>query len=141
MVKSTDTLLSELNNIKSLNEYYQNNKSELLVPDALEKLLQKIADNGVSRSELIRDSGIDRTYAYHLLAGEKKLTRDKLLLFALAGKLNLEQIQVILKYAGVRELYARDKRDAVIIFAFNRHMKVYEADELLASFELKTLNL
>jgi transcriptional regulator with XRE-family HTH domain len=140
MDKSTDLLLSELNHIQSLTDFQKNNEEELIVPDALEKLLQAAAANNLTKADLVKRSGIDRTYAYHLLSGEKKLTRDKLILLALAASLSLAQIQPLLKYAGVRELYARDKRDATLIFAFNKKLAVYEVEELLEDFKLKPLS-
>ena len=140
MDKSTDLLLSELNHIQSLTDFQKNNEEELIVPDALEKLLQAAAANHFTKANLVKRSGIDRTYGYHLLSGEKKLTRDKLILLALAASLSLAQIQPLLKYAGVRELYARDKRDATLIFAFNKKLAVYEVEELLEDFKLKPLS-
>lgn len=125
--------------MESVQAFQTANSDELVVPDALQFLLTTAQANGVTKADLVKISGLERTYAYHLLAGEKKLTRDKLLLFASAGRLNLEQTQQLLKYAGLGVLYARDKRDGVLIYGINKHFTVQDMEELLEELGLELL--
>jgi transcriptional regulator with XRE-family HTH domain len=140
MDKDTDKLLAELNNISSLDDFYKNHAQELNFPNAIDYLLQRAASRKLTKADLIRKTGLDRSYAYHILAGKKKLTRDKLLTFALAAGLTLTEAQNALKYAGERHLYARDKRDWVFIYALHRHLSVIDTNELLSHFKLTMLN-
>ena len=140
MDRDTDKLLSELNKMASLDEFYKAHAQELVVPDAVTYLLKRVKYKKISKAELIRKSGLDRSYAYHILAGKKKLTRDKLITFALAGGLTLMETQNALKYAGERHLYARDKRDWIFIYALHRHLNILDTNELLAHFKLTALN-
>jgi len=136
MTKTTSKLLSDLKQMDSYEDFRQTNSAELVVPDVIKLLLEMAMSNGLTKAELVQTSGLERTFGYHLLSGEKTMTRDKLLLFAFAGKLNLEQTQQLLKYAGLGMLYARDKRDGVLIYALNKHYSVYEMEKLLEDLGL-----
>lgn len=140
MYKDTDKLLAELNNIASLDDFYKKHAQELNFPNAIDYLLQRAATRKLTKADLIRKTGLDRSYAYHILAGKKKLTRDKLLTFALAAGLTLTETQKALKYAGERHLYARDKRDWILIYALHQHLSVIDTNELLTHFKLTMLN-
>lgn len=140
MDKDTSKLLSELNKISSLDDFYKEHAKDLMAPDVLTYLLQIVAKKNLTKAELIRKTGLDRSYAYHILAGKKKMTRDKVITFAIAGDLTLEETQNALKYAGERHLYARDKRDWVFIFSLHKHLGILNTNELLVHFKLPSLN-
>ena len=58
-------------------------------------------------------------------------------MFAIAAKLTIEETNDLLKYARESKLYARDRRDAIIIFALNSNLNIYETNDLLAGNTLK----
>lgn len=68
---------------------------------------------------------------YKIFGGEKKPSRDKLLAIAFGLGLSDQETQEMLKLSGNRELYPRDERDAVILFALQRSQSILEANELL----------
>lgn len=142
MEKSTRELEHELQKADSLQDFTRKNAPELVVPDAREYLLKLVAERGISKPELVRESLLERTYGAHLLAtGSKRhLTREKLLLFALAGKLTLDETQQLLKYGREGALYVRDKRDQALIYAFKEQMDVAGTQELLTQLGLKQLS-
>lgn len=139
MDKSTNDLLSELNNIISINDFHQNNKLELIIPDALNYLVTAVKHKNITKAALVKKSGIERTYAYHILSGKKKLTREKIIIFSLSAELLLKDVQNILKYSGERTLYPRDRRDSVIIFALKKSLTVIETNQILSNFDLPLL--
>jgi hypothetical protein len=53
--------------------------------------------------------------------------------------LSLDETQKLLKISGNKELYSRQKRDAILMFAFNKNLKIHEADELLSARGCDTL--
>lgn len=94
----------------------------------------------IPQTELISRSGIDRTYGYQILNGTKKNPgKDKILRFALAAGITLEETQRALEIAGVPVLYSRNRRDAVIIFSLNRHLNVIDTNVLLDYFNEECL--
>lgn len=100
---------------------------------------QSFSEKGLSKSEVVKDSLISRTYAYQILEGRKHPSRDKVIAFCLAARMDLEQVQRALSLSGNGELYSRSKRDAILIFAVNNRLDVMTANELLYEMEENAL--
>ena len=85
----------------------------------------------LEKARVIQDSGVSRTYAYQILQGEKNPSRDKVLALALAAEMDLKNINQCLKLAGMNELYEKVAKDAIILFALNKKLNIFEVNELL----------
>ncbi len=96
--------------------------------NALENV--KNADN----ARLIADTNIERTYFYQILNGTRKPGRDKLLLLCLAAKLGPDDTRRCLEANGSAQLYSRDRRDAIVIFALQHGLSASQTNELLDEF-------
>ena len=144
MSKDTDELFSELTKAKSDNElrkFYERNEEELQHPDAVSFLKQLFVKHNLKKADVIVKTGLERTFAYHLLAGSKTFTRDKLLIFAIAAQLTIDETQTLLKYAGEGKLYARDARDGMIIHSLNHKLDIWKTNILLEEMGLPELVL
>lgn len=53
--------------------------------------------------------------------------------------LNYEETDRLLKIAGVGALYPKNKRDAIIIYALENGMSIYDTDDILKYHNLETL--
>lgn len=93
---------------------------------------------GVSEStkaDIVKRSGIERTYAYQILNSTRKNpSKDKIIALCLAAHTDLHQVRRGLKIAGCPDLYVRNRRDAIITYAFNHHLEVQDCNELLQEF-------
>ncbi len=139
MSKDTDELFSELARAKSeqdLKKFCERNGKELQHPDAAKYLEQLFEKHKIKKADVIFNTGLERTFAYHLLAGRKAFTRDKLLIFAIAARLTIEETQTLLKYAGEGKLYARDARDSITIHALNNKLDIWKTNALLREMSL-----
>jgi hypothetical protein len=83
------------------------------------------------KSKLIEDSGIERSYCYHILNGTKKPSRDKILRLCIAAHFNTEQTKRALEIAKEGILYAKSSRDAIIQYAINQKLSVIDTNILL----------
>ena len=94
---------------------------------------ERIREKKILRKELIRQADFPEKYGYKLLSGESHTTeRDYILRFCFALGLNLRDTQRALKLYGMRELYAKDSRDIVLIVAVNKKIRsVDQVNELL----------
>ncbi len=138
MSKSTGELFTELKEDKNLSGYFQRNRDELILPlnEYLEKLL---AGKNLTKKEIVERSGLNREYVYHIFSGtKKKPSRPKILAMALAMELNLDEVQYLLRYAGLGLLYPRNQWDAVIISAVEQKLDVVQTNELLHQLGEKT---
>ena len=119
----TAKLENQLLEINNFSDFLEKNSDSLIVEanltDYLEHLLEK---TGCKKSQIIKRTNLNRAYVYQIFEGKKTPSRDKLIAIAIGMKLDFEGIQDLLKYAGQRPLYARDTRDAAIIFSVqHRH--------------------
>ncbi len=96
----------------------------------LEKLLK---DNNMSKSDIIRQSSLDKSYAYQIFSGERNAGRNKVLQIALALSCDLKNTNRLLTLSNNAQLYAKVKRDAILIFAISEGYTVLETNELLDS--------
>ena len=146
MAKTTEDLSNDITNvstIEQLKELQFHNAEDFSHPFVLEYLLETALIHGVDRKELakivINQSNLERAYVYHLLSGEKNMTRDKLIMFALAGRFELQEVYDLLRYAGEATLYVRKKRDAVLEFVFKKRYSIIEANLCLEEMKLEIL--
>lgn len=135
MYNTTEELESELNKTKSmkqLQKLQQEKEEAFSVPNVLDYLLETANSYGFDKKSFIKaviqQSSLERSYVYHLLSGEYGLTRDKLIQFAIIGGFSLEETNKLLKYAHMATLYARDTRDAVLIYSLQQKMSLIDVN-------------
>lgn len=131
MKKSTTELFTELKENKNIEGYLNRNQEEFMVP-LHEYLTNLLTEKSLLKKDVVRNSGLNREYAYHLFAGTKdKPSRQKVLAIGIAMGLNLEEMQYLLKYAKLNILYPRNQWDSVIISAIEQKLNVIETNHLL----------
>lgn len=138
--KSTDDLIHEIKSATDIEDYLIKNKENLLHSDLAEHLNMLLSEKGIKKADVVRRSLLDRTYVYKIFSGKKIPSRDKLLALAFGLGLSDEEANKMLRLSGNRELYARDGRDALILFALQRNMSVFEVNELLYEYKFGILN-
>lgn len=128
--KSTDELLKILKSKKSYAEYLR--EEPVFYTGSLEEELEKLAEKkGLTKAEVIEHSGLDRTYAYQIFSGRRKPARDKLLALGFGMGLALEEMQKLLKVSEYPVLYAKNKRDSILLFCLDKGVSLIETNELL----------
>lgn len=135
----TDDLENQLSDISNFSDYIKENNTELINTDLaayLEKLIEK---TGCKKADIVRRTNLNRAYVYQIFEGRKTPSRDKLIAVAIGMQLKYEEIQKLLKYAGLRPLYARDVRDAAIIFSVKKGFGFDETNLTLYDQGLKVL--
>ncbi len=137
---STDDLEHEIKTVTDIEDYLTKNKAYMLAHNLSDHLNMLLVQKGVSRADVVRDSLLHRTYIYQIFSGKKTASRDKLIAIAFGMHLSVEETQTMLKFSGNRILYARDKRDAILLFALNQHKTIMDANELLFNYHLNVLD-
>lgn len=124
--------LDELgNDDKALNQYlYELNHKSL--GDYLYELMEE--KNMNVKDVCIKCTNISESYVYAIRNNEKQNPkREVLITIACAMGITVDQTNALMKYAGHRELYAKDKDDALIIYCLNNKMDTSSIEELLRS--------
>lgn len=138
---TTDELNHEIKAATDIEDYLKKNKENMLAQSLSEHLNMLLSQKGLSRAEVVRGSLLDRAYVYQIFSGERTPSRDKLIAMAFGLRLSDDETQTMLKLSGNRELYARDERDALILFAFQRGMSILETNELLFEHNFSVLGI
>lgn len=138
--KTTDELLNEIKQTNEIKKFIEKNSSEFADKPLHEMLNEIISDRKLKKSEVIKGSGLNRVYAYQILAGKKSPSRDKIIAFCFGLQLDVDETNSLLKSAGLPVLYARSKRDSIIIYAMNSGKSVFITNNLLFEnkFEILT---
>ena len=106
--------------IMEYEDYLENEASSLLSPANSFSTYIKVllAQKGLTQQTVFLKADIPERYGYKLLSGERHTRqRDVILRICYAAELTLEETQRALKKYGMPELYAKDKRDALIMIA------------------------
>lgn len=138
-MKTTDELVHEIKASDDILDYLEKNSGEMQIstlPEYLESWLQK---KGRSRADVVRASNLNRAYVYQIFSGRKYPSRDKVIALAFGLRLNIEEVQTLLKQAGYRELYPRDPRDALLLHSLSRGQTIIEANEVLYDHNIEVL--
>ena len=79
----------------------------------MEQLCRKYA---MTFSQVQTASGITKSLFYAMLNGTRNPKKGNIIKIAVAMKLTLEEANELLKLAGQKELYAKNKEDAIVMF-------------------------
>ncbi|WP_407386354.1 XRE family transcriptional regulator [Ruminococcus sp.] len=141
MKKSTDELLKQLKRKSNIEEFFKENGSELIFDSLSEMVTFYMNQKGLKKADVVRRSMLGN-YAYSIINGNrKKPERDKLIMLCFGLKLTSEEANLLLKKSSNGELYVRNPRDLVLIYALDRNQSVIEANNKLEEFGLDELPL
>lgn len=136
--KSTGELLHEIATTKQNFESFANeNKDEFDSRDYLNRLL---VTKNLQPTDIIRRSGLERSYVYHIINGERKNpSQGKVIALCIAFELTVEQTQRLLRSWKLPVLYPRNQRDSIILYGISRKMSVMEINEHLLNLNFELL--
>ncbi|MDO4841315.1 MAG: helix-turn-helix transcriptional regulator [Phoenicibacter congonensis] len=112
----TNELLNEIISTTSLDNFFATNHvSKYSLYDYLTILLEA---KGLKQADVIKEAGINYTYGYEIFTGRKTSpSRDIVIMLALVMKCNLDETNRLLKISNNSELYSKNKRDVILIYA------------------------
>lgn len=141
MKKSTDELLNLLKKKNRIEDFFKENGSELIF-DSLSQMIEFFMNQkGLKKADVVKRSMLGN-YAYSILNGNRTSPeRDKLIMLCFGLRLNFAEANRLLKMSSNGELYIRNPRDSVLIFALDRGQSVIDANNKLEELGLDELPL
>lgn len=133
----TEELLEELLSSPDPAKFINNNN--ISTRSLSEYLQQLLKEKGLERVKVVREAGLNETFGYQIFTGARNASRNKILQIAFAMKLSLKETDRLLQAGGVNELYCKNRRDAIIIFALQEGCSLQKADEELYRFGEETI--
>ena len=139
MQKDTSKIVEELGLCSDFKTFYNENK-QYLVTDTLSEVLENLlSKKGLKKSAVIKASEMSEVYGYQIFSGLRVPERNKLLCLAIAMKLNIDEMQTLLKTAGYSPLYVKLPFDSIVLYGVCKGLSVIEINELLYEYGLDTL--
>jgi len=135
----TKDLLEELKNKKSLTEIFDENKAMFSNMSIGEYISAEISRRNFTKARIIKASGINKRFFFDILGGKKSPNRRYIIRIFLALQLDLNDVQWYLRATDYPQLYARNKRDAVIIYCINHKLSVDACNKMLNNIGLENL--
>ncbi len=131
--KSTVDLLEVLKKKSSYQEGQEEIKNEQYSVNLAQYLNGIVAQKDMRLSDVMRRSGLKKSYFYSLFDGKRENpTRDVLIQLGFGFQMSFDEVQEFLKHLGAAQLYPRIPRDGAIIYAFQHGMDIIECDILLS---------
>lgn len=129
---TTDNLLKQLLSAHDLDDFLAANENVLSSISLSEYLEALLSSKGRKKADVIRDAQLDTVYGYQIFQGLKTApSRDKLLQLAFGLTLNLQETQKLLRVGQAGALYAKNRRDSIIIYALEHQKSILQLNELL----------
>ena len=120
--RNTDDLKQELMSTPDLDQFIQNNQAYFIekgLANYLQEILQK---KKISKSSLAKRANISEVYLHQVFAGQRNLSRNRLLCVCIGLSATLDETQNLLQKGGHAQLYAKNKRDTVVMFGLLHRM-------------------
>ena len=142
---NTDDLERILENTHpdEIDRFYAENKEELLGPERpfMQYMNTRLREKGLLKQDVFLQADIPLNYGYKLLTEEKVTKqRDVILRICYAAGFTVQETQRALEIYHMERLYARDRRDALLITCLNdRPGIIIDLNELLIRNKLQPL--
>lgn len=136
---STDDLLEVLKR-ESLGSAIDKIKDDQLNITLKEYIDKRVLKHKLNLADIHRRSGLNKSYFYALSEGKKtNPSRDVLIRLCFGFEMSLDEAQRFLKTFGAAMLYARSRRDSIIIHALDNGLSVSRCNENLDEYGEKIL--
>lgn len=127
---STNELENKIKKARDVKEF-KGILSELPEMNLSARLEQLCCAYQMTFSQVQVASGITKSLFYAMLNGTRKPQKGHILKIAVAMGVTPEEANELLKLAGQKELYAKNKEDAIILFGLKNRLNITQMEELL----------
>lgn len=125
--KTSTTMLENIllnSKMSEVGDIFEKNKDIMVEPkiDFYNFIKEKLEEKNIKQKELFLDADIPYKYGNKIITGERVVKqRDIIIRICIAMGLTFDETQKAIKYYGLEPLYAKRKRDAIIIVYINEN--------------------
>ena len=137
--KDTNEPQKELTSAPDLSLFLSENHASFSSSDFTELLQQLFVKSGLTKAALSKRAGTSEVYLYQIFSGGRTPSRDRILCLCFGLSATLDEAQELLKHRGFAQLYAKDRRDAIIIYGLTHDMTLEQVNDSLFTEKEETL--
>ncbi len=97
-------------------------------------LQQQLRDRNLVQPQVVRDAQLNPAFGYQVFTGKRGASFETVVRISLAMGLSPTETNRALRAAGQRELYPKQRRDAILIFCLEHQTGLMGANEALYKF-------
>lgn len=129
--KKTSDLQRELTATPNLNRFLCTNREQFADGKFVDILQDLLLKSGMPKATLAKRAGTSEVYLYQILSGARSPSRNRTICLCIGLSATLEQTQQLLRHSGFAPLYAKNRRDAIIIYGVTHSMQLTEVNDCL----------
>ena len=129
--RNTDDLKQELMTAPDLGKFIEKNRKYFQERDMASLIEEVFRRKHMSKSALAAQANISEVYLHQVFAGQRRLSRDRLLCVCVGMSATLDETQGLLKECGFAQLYVKNRRDAVIMYGMLHGMDLEQINDRL----------
>lgn len=133
----TDELLNSIVNSKRVDALLSSESSS--EKDLGSYLTAKLEEKGLKKSEVIKAAQLNETFGYQIFSGSRKPSRNYIIALGFAMGLDVHDLRLALCHGDAGDLYAKNRRDAIILFCASHGYSLMRADEELYRYGEDTI--
>lgn len=137
--RNTDELQKELTSSPNLSRFLAENQEQFISENFVDMLQILFQKSGLSKAALAKRAGTSEVYLYQIFSGGRTPSRDRTICLCLGMSATLEETQELLIHSGLAQLYAKNRRDAIIIYGLSHRMDLQEINDRLFAENEETL--
>ena len=130
-LKNTNEMEQEIKDKIDLENFLIKNQDSFAAQNMADLFAEMIRTKKMSKAELARRARTSEMYLYQVLSGKRIPTRDRFLCFCISLGYDAEETRSLLKRGRYADLYARDRRDAIILFGLDKHWDLAKINDTL----------
>lgn len=141
--KSTEEIANEMDSAATFEELQNIVEQYAIGRERFgDRLLELCAIYRTTPAMLQRRVAMSKSLFYAVINGTRKPSKETVIKIALSLGVSIEEADELLKISGHKELYVKNRDDAIILFGIRNKKSIYEINELLRSYhsEMKLLD-
>ena len=139
MPHETDDLRQALMDAPNLQAFLSDHEDSFSHESVRELLGRLLAKKRISKATLARRAGMSEIYLHQIFAGRRNPSRNRLICLCVGLSASLEETQFLLKQCGWAQLYAKNRRDAIILYGLAHGQTLQAINDALFSEDEETL--
>lgn len=138
-MKDTTDMRQELMESANLDQFLSENKENFCSVGISGVLGDMLRKRKISKAALARQSGMSEVYLHQIFSGQRNPSRNRIICLCFGLKASVEEAQDLLKKCGFAQLYAKNRRDAIILYGLQNSMDLFAVDDKLFAEKEETL--
>jgi len=130
LIKDTETLYHDIKNVSDIDSFLEDNDESFTNLSFSEYVNMLLSLKGMTIAEVQRRGRLTN-YIYEIFNGKKMPMRDTALQLCFGFALTIDESQRLLRSAKTGALYAKDKRDTILLYGLKEGIECAAVNDLL----------